>query len=345
MWRADAAHGPRGERGRASMSLRAGASPLLAVVVCAALLALPARAQDAAFAGWLEQVREEALARGVRAETLARAFADVRLLPRVIELDRHQPEFTLTFEQYLQRMAPDSRVREGREKLARNRTLLRRVTREYDVQARFLVALWGIESGFGRHTGGFPVIPALATLAFDGRRSAFFRDELLDALSIVDEGHITPERMSGSWAGAMGQNQFMPSSFVRYAVDFDGDGRRDIWSSRADVLASAANYLARSGWHGDQTWGREVRLPRGFDVSLAGLETRKRLGAWQRLGVRKADGGDLPGRQLEASLVLPAGQGGSAYLVYDNFSTILKWNRSTFFALTVGLLADRIGGN
>ena len=318
----------------------------VAACVTASIAGLAAAAGDGdpGFTSWLAGLREEALGRGIRAETLDKAFADVKPIARVVELDRRQPEFTLGFQEYLDRVVPDSRVERGRRNLKGNRALLDKVARKYGVQPRFIVALWGIETDFGRHAGAFYVIEALATLAYDGRRSAFFRKQLLDALTILDEGHIAPAEMMGSWAGAMGQNQFMPSSFVSFAVDFDGDGRRDIWSTKADVFASAANYLARSGWRGDQTWGRQVRLPEGFDVDLAGLEVRKRLGAWQRLGVRRADGSDLPTRQLAASLILPGRGAEPAYLVYDNYSTILKWNRSTFFAIAVGSLADRIAG-
>ena len=240
-------------------------------------------------------------------------------------------------------MGPRARVEKGRQRLRENRALLVEIGRKYGVQPRFLVAFWGIETDFGRHTGGFRVIPALATLAYDGRRSAYFRRELLNALEILDQGHIALSDMVGSWAGAMGQSQFMPSSFVTFAVDYDGDGRKDIWNTKADVFASAANYLSRVGWKGDQTWGRPVRLPKGFDTGLASLKIRKRLSAWQRLGVRRADGGDLPKRDLMASVVLAEGPGGPAYVVYDNYHAILKWNRSTFFALAVGSLAEQIG--
>jgi membrane-bound lytic murein transglycosylase B len=320
---------------------------LIAAVLVAWFIASPlatARAQQQDFAAWLEGLRAEAQERGIRAETLDRAFEGVAPIPRVIELDRSQPEFTLTFQEYLDRIVPGSRVRKARARLDENRALLERVAAQFKVQPRFIVALWGIETDFGWLGGSFPVIASLATLAYDGRRSAFFRKELLDALRILDEGHITPERMKGSWAGAMGQNQFMPSSFVGYAVDFDGDGRRDIWNTKADVFASAANYLASQGWRDDRTWGRRVRLPEGFDFAAAGPKERKRLGAWQKLGVRRADGGDLPTRQLLASLVLPEGEGGPAYLVYSNYETILKWNRSNFFAIAVGSLADGIAG-
>lgn len=308
-------------------------------------LALPAAAAESgAFEAWLAALRTEASGRGISAPVLDAALAEVEPIPRVLELDRKQPEFTLSFEEYLERVVPDRRARQGRRLLTQHRDLLKSVADRYHVQPRFIVALWGVETDFGRLTGGFPVVGALATLAWEGRRRAFFRGELLDALQILEEGHVTPAAMQGSWAGAMGQPQFMPSSFRRFAEDFDGDGRRDIWGTRADVFASAANYLARSGWRDDQTWGREVRLPRGFDRSLLGLETEKRLSEWQALGVRRADGRDLPARDLPASLVQPGGDSGPVYAVYDNYRVLMRWNRSTYFATAVGVLSDRIGG-
>ena len=298
--------------------------------------------QTLAFAPWLKELRVEAASRGVQASTIKGALDGVKLIPRVIELDRKQPEFTLTFRQYMDRVVPASRVKKGRQRLRENRTLLEKISRKYGVQPRFIVAFWGIETDFGHHTGGFSVIPALVTLAYDGRRGAYFRGELLHALDILDKNHIELKNMVGSWAGAMGQTQFMPSSFVAYAVDYDGDGRKDIWNSRADALASGANYLARQGWKGDQTWGRPVTLPDNFDTGLADLGVRKPLSAWRRMGVRAAAGGDLAGRELTASVVLPEGRDGPAYLIYNNYLTILKWNRSTFFALAVGFLADQL---
>ena len=308
-----------------------------------ALWAFTASASEP-FAAWLAGVRAEALSTGIRADTLDAALAGIAPIPRVIELDRDQPEFRLTFAEYLDRVVTGPRIARARARLVENRTLLTAAARKYRVQPRFIVALWGIESDFGRLTGGFSVIGALATLAHDGRRSAYFRSELLHALRILDEGHVTPEDMTGSWAGAMGQGQFMPSTFVNFAVDGDGDGRRDIWDTRADVFASMANYLGQLDWHDDATWGREVRLPHGFDLTLAGGDTIKRLGAWQTLGVRRADGSDLPARQLRAGLVMPNGESGPAFLVYDNFRALLGWNRSNFFALAVGHLADHIAG-
>ncbi|MEE9299803.1 MAG: lytic murein transglycosylase [Alphaproteobacteria bacterium] len=317
-----------------------------------ALLLLPLLAFAAAdvaaepeFEVWLEGVRAEALTNGVRRETVEAALAELAPIPRVIELDRRQPEGVLSYDQYMTRVIPDSRVQRGRELLAQHRPLLEEVASRYGVPAPYMVALWGIETGFGRHTGGFSVIAALATLAHDGRRSDFFRKELMNALRILDEGHIALDDMVGSWAGAMGQCQFMPSSFVNFAVDHDGDGHKDIWSTQADVFASTANYLANSGWQADRDWGFEVRIPDGLDPALVGTGVMKGLAEWQALGVRRYDGSDLPNHGADAQLIMPEDVAGPAFLVHDNFETILKWNRSTFFALAVGQLADRIGAD
>ncbi len=328
------------------MSCRSRLRRLATVALPLALLLgwSPARGNEVDFATWLGGVRKEALANGIRPATLDRALTGLQPIARVLELDQRQPEHVLDFADYLRRVVNDDRIATARRRLAENRAVLREIGAKYGVQPSFIVALWGIESDFGRLTGGFPVIGALATLAYDGRRSAFFRGELLDALKIVDEGDITPEAMRGSWAGAMGQSQFMPSSFLAYAVDYRGAGRRDIWTNREDVFASIANYLSRVGWHADETWGRPVQLPPGFDRALAGIETRKSLAAWARLGIRRRDGGRLPARALDASLILPGGPDGPAFLVYDNFRTILKWNSSLFFATAVGHLADSMEG-
>ena len=308
-----------------------------------AALSVPARA-DPGFDAWLEGVRQEARERGLKEATIESALSDISPIKRVVELDRRQPEFKLTLDSYLSRVVSKARIEKGRARLAEHGTLLKEVSAKYKVQPRFIVALWGIETDFGRYLGGFPVIPALASLAYDGRRSAYFRKELFNALTVIDRGHIGAKDMMGSWAGAMGQNQFMPSSFLRYAVDYDGDGRRDIWGTHADIFASSANYLSKVGWRGDQTWGRKVRLPNGFDRALIGLKVRKGLRDWQRLGVRRPDGRDLPARNLRSSILLPGGADGSAYVVYDNFRAILRWNRSNLFATAVGSLADRIAG-
>lgn len=338
---------------------------LVAVIAALASVGLGAGGADATateidFATWLKGVYAEGVERGISRATLDAALTGLAPIARVIKHDRHQPEFTMTLKKYLANVVPPSRVEKGRRKFSEHRDLLRQVGARFGVQPRFIVALWGIESGFGRHRGGYSVVAALATLAHDGRRSAYFRKELFNALMILDQGHIAVGEMTGSWAGAMGQSQFMPSSFLNFAVDFNGDGKRDIWNTEADVFASAANYLKRSGWRDDQTWGREVKLPRGFDAAgdglmpskrpkgcraLKHLTVRKPLSEWQRMGVRRADGGALPRRDLAASLVLPDGPGGGAFLVYDNFRATLKWNCSIHFATAVGLLADRIKGS
>ena len=295
---------------------------------------------------WLVELRQDARKEGISEATLDAALDGVQLIPRVIELDRKQPEFTLTFAQYLERVVPASRQKRARARYDTHRELLAEIGDKYGVQPRFIVALWGIETDFGRVLGGFDVIPALVSLSYDGRRSAFFRKELIAALKIIDEGHVTADNMKGSWAGAMGQSQFMPTSFRRFAEDYNGDGRRDIWSTQADVFASAANYLKRSGWRNDITWGREVRLPQtgiaspGQAMKLHDDKTWKPLPEWAQLGLLNVGGDALPTRAIRARLVLPDGADGRAYLVYDNFEAILKWNRSNYFAIAVGTLSD-----
>ncbi|MEE8499670.1 MAG: lytic murein transglycosylase [Kiloniellales bacterium] len=318
---------------------------LAAALVCLFLApALGARAQDTAFDAWLDGVRREAAAAGISQATIAAALTGLAPIERVLELDRRQPEFTRTFWSYLDRAVTRDRIARGQALVAQHAELLRRVRRRYNVQPGYLVAFWGLESDFGKHTGGFSVIAALATLAFDARRGAFFRAQLLDALRILDQGHIGAAEMAGSWAGAMGQLQFIPSTFVSYAVDFDGDGRRNIWTDLPDVFASAANYLSSIGWRGDEIWGREVRLPADFDWELASLSLRKPLEEWRRLGIRRADGGALPVADISGAIVAPGGHKGPAFLVYGNFNKILNWNRSLLYAIAVGHLADRIAG-
>lgn len=296
------------------------------------------------FEQWLEEMKAEALSRGISRTTVDEALGMIEPIPRVIELDRSQPEFTLTFREYIAQVGSDERIAKGKERLAKYRSLLNSVSAEYGVPPQMIVALWGIETDFGRLTGGFQVVPALATLAHDGRRSNFFRKELMNALTIIDQGHVRAADMMGSWAGAMGQCQFMPSSFLRAAVDANGDGRKDIWKTQADIFASAANLLRRNGWERGRTWGRPVSLPANFDQTLVGLDTQMRLAEWQRLGVRRFDGRDLPRVDIDASVIMPEGAGGPAFIVYNNFRAILKWNRSDYFALTAGYLADRING-
>lgn len=334
-----------------------------AVVVIIGLALLPAVWQSGAQAGegvdavmaddslseegfrdWLDALREEARGRGISDATLEASFRDVSPVVRVIELDRRQPEFTRTFWDYLHRSVNDARINRGREMLAAHRELLGEIHSQYGVPPRYLIALWGLETNYGSHTGGFRVIDALATLAYDPRRADFFRSELFNALQIVDDGHIAPDAMMGSWAGAMGQMQFMPSTFNGYAVDYTGNGRKDIWGSLPDAFASGANYLSGAGWRPGERWGREVRLPEDFDMELADMNTRKPIAAWSALGVRRANGADLPQADMEGAIVLPQGHEGPAFLVYENFRAIMRWNRSVNYAISVGYLADRIAG-
>jgi membrane-bound lytic murein transglycosylase B len=304
--------------------------------------------EQESFERWLQGLRQEAQARGVTAATFDRAFAGVEPIARVVELDRRQPEFTLSFERYLQNAVTETRVARGRALLETHADLLARVQRKYGVQPRFLVAFWGLETNYGQTFGNFPAIAALATLAYDGRRGDFFRGELLSALDILESGDIEVARMEGSWAGALGHLQFMPTTFAVHAVDGDGDGRRDIWGSLPDVFASAANYLSALGWSDQETWGREVRLPSDFDWTLASIETmpetNKPLAAWSSIGVRRANGRPLPQAEMSGAIVLPAGHAGPAFLVYPNYRRILRWNRSIFYAIAVGHLADRLVG-
>ncbi len=315
-------------------------------LLSAPLLALPAfasvraKAAEESFPAFIAAVKREAIARGLKASTVERALAQTRFLPHVIELDRHQPEEVLSFEQYLEKVVTPERENAAQRHLDGNWDLLYGIARRYRVAERVIVALWGIESDFGAIMGDYPVPSAIATLAFDGRRGVYFRGELIAVLRILNERDIAFPEMIGSWAGAMGQCQFMPSTFLRYAVDYDGDGRRDIWGDRADVLASIANYLSRLGWREDESWGEEVSLPKGFDTKLAGLAKRHPVAEWRRLGVETLDARPLRRRTDKASLILPGGNAGPALLVYDNFRTIMRWNNSTYFAAAVGFLAD-----
>jgi lytic murein transglycosylase len=267
----------------------------------------------------------------------------VRLRPRIVELDRTQPEFTRTIWDYLDAATSPQRVARGRQKLLQFSTETDAASTRYGVPVNILMAVWGMESNYGSNYGDVPVIDALATLGFDGRRENWARNELLAALKILQRGDIDRDRMVGSWAGAMGQTQFMPSIYLAYAVDADGDGRRDIWGSMADVLASTANFLARSGWRAEEPWGVEVQLPAGFDPARADPTVRQASAQWSEAGVRSMDGAPLPGL-ADASILLPAGVRGPAFIVGQNFRAILRYNNSTSYALAVCLLAQRIGG-
>ena len=304
----------------------------------------PLIAQDQTFAEWREQLRAEAFSLGISEETLL-AIDDLEApLERVLELDDAQPEFMQTFTRYLSLRITPLQINRGQALLRQYAVLLEEVRQSYGVQPHYLVSFWAIESNYGRATGGFSVLQALATLAFDPRRAEFFRTELLTALKIIDDGHIAVDNMSGSWAGAMGQLQFLPSVFARYGIDGDNDGKIDIWNSLPDIFHSAANFLSQSGWRGDERWGREVLLPSNFDFSLTGTRTRKPLQEWNELGIIQMNGSPIPVANMQASVILPAGAGGPAFLTYANFRATMVYNPSTFYALTVGHLADRYTG-
>lgn len=296
------------------------------------------------FAECVVRLKDTALERGISSAVVDRDLAMVSYVERVIELDRKQPEFSESFATYFERRVTQDRIVRGRALLAEHRQLLNKISREFGVPPQYLVSFWGLETNFGGYFGKMPILDSLATLACDPRRSDYFTGELINALKIIDEGSITAQKMQGSWAGAMGHTQFMPSVFLRYALDYDGDGKRDLWGSLPDALASAANFLRGIGWKKEQRWGREVSLPENFPYEKAGLATSLSLQQWQSLGVRQTSGAKLPDEDMQASLLVPTGHEGPAFLVYDNFHVIMRWNRAEAYALAVGHLADRING-
>lgn len=336
-------------------------SAAAAFVVSSAVLfgsqAAPARLEDPrpSFDDFLAGVKRDAIARGIGEETVAQALDGLQPIEVVLERDRTQAEFTRTIDRYVLARVSRTVVRSARQRARTHAALLRRIEARYGVDHRIVVAIWGLESNFGRFSGVRPTVAVLATLAYDRRRSEFFRGELFAALSMLDRGDVEPERLRGSWAGAVGQPQFMPSTYLRYAVDFDGDGRRDIWASTADVFASIANYLNQHGWTTGERWGREVavtpgvaqrvvaRAPTRSGSCAATRELRGPLplATWHELGVTLPNGRRLPRASLDASLVTAGRQ---AYLVYRNYDTLLEYNCAQAYALSVGVLADRMGG-
>lgn len=300
---------------------------------------------EQSFDQWQTNFREQALASGIQATLFDRAFSGVTPDLAVLKADQSQPEFTRPVWEYLDGALSSQRQATGRVMLARHAALLQRIEARYGVDRHILVAIWGLESNFGSNMGDRSVIRSLATLAHQGRRSSFAQAQLLAALEILQRGDISVSGMTGSWAGAMGQTQFIPTTYNDYAVDFDGTGKRDIWNSEADALASAANYLKQSNWQAGANWGKEVRLADGFDYALADMSTRKSLSDWAELGVTDARGRSLDTRSNEkATLILPAGHRGPAFLIKNNFRSILRYNNSTSYALAIGLLSERFQG-
>ncbi len=310
-----------------------------ALLGAASLAAVPAAAQDS-FSAFVAGVKAEARRAGISEPTLTAAFAGVGPNQRVIELDRRQPESTMTWPEFRARIIPATRLSAARDAFQREQSLLARVEARYGVDQHIIVGIWGAETGFGAIRGNYRLVEALSTLAWEGRRGAYFRKELMNVLRILEAGDVTPAKALGSWAGAMGQPQFMPSSFLSYAVDFDGDGRRDIWESKPDVFGSIANYLAKSGWRAGEPWGQPIRVPAGFNAAGAGRDNKRPLGEWTRQGVTRDDGRPFSRADVMGGVLLPGGLGGDAFMVYANFNAIRRYNPSDFYALTVGLLAD-----
>lgn len=338
---------------------------LVNVMIAAVLVILPATAQevdnaddDAAFSAWLAGFRTEAQSRGISEATLDLVLPDITQQRQVVQADRSQAEFVNTYARYLERVSTN-RIEAGKNLMAEHGAMIREVSAQYGVQHRFVVAILGLESNYGTFPITQPLFSVIATLAYDGRRGEMFRNELFAALEIVDKGYATPDMMKSSWAGALGIAQFTPSSFLRLAVDHDGDGKIDLWNMGPDVIASVANYLKSTGWRDDQTWGREVSLPPGGEQSLPAPQSAgmtpdatcrsyrttgawRPLSDWQQLGVRRADGSNLPTRDLPAALLIGDEGDDKGYLVYRNFCSIMRYNPAFRYALSVSLLADAI---
>ena len=291
-------------------------------------------------------VRLQQLARnaGVSENTTVDILGQVKLLPKILSYDRNQPEFVQTFTDYFSKRVTNWRVNKGREKLAEHRDFLSQLTQQYGVPAHYLIAFWGLETNFGGIKGKTPTIPALTTLACDKRRSAYFSAELIQALLLLERENLNYKDMIGSWAGAMGHTQFMPTSYMKYARDGDADGKVDLWNNELDALASAAHFLQNLGWQTGFKWGREVLLPKDFNYQLAGKSYPQTLSFWSQQNVTQVSGKTLGDSDLKAALLVPAGHTGSAFMVYPNFDVILRWNNSEYYGIAVGHLADRIDG-
>ncbi|NQZ89124.1 MAG: lytic murein transglycosylase [Colwellia sp.] len=333
------------------------------LITCALLLSPISSVQaakkelsEAGYEKYVVTLKSEALTRGYDDEFVKRAFSKIKFHARAVKADRSQPENVETLDTYLPKRVPDWKVKKARAMYKKHLPLLTEIGKKYSVQPRFIVALWGLETNFGKIMGNYNVISALTTLAYEGRREVFFKKQLWAALNIIQQGHISVENMKGSWAGAMGQNQFMPTSFIAYAVDGDGDGKKDIWGNSADVFSSMANYLNKEGWNDELTWGRQVKLPVDFDMSLAIPKNtgsrknwlkawaikEKTLVQWQNLGIRRVDGTNLPKVDVKAALIFPDDENGRVYLAYNNYKSLMHWNLSYYFVSSVGHLSDRI---
>ena len=300
--------------------------------------------EQESFPQCIERLQQQALAAGVSETTSNNILANLKAMPKLLSYDRNQPEFVQTFTGYFSKRVTDWRMNKGREKLAEHKDFLAELTQKYGVPAHYLIAFWGLETNFGGIKGKIPTLRALTTLACDQRRSEYFSAELVQALLLLERENLEPEKMIGSWAGAMGHTQFMPTAYLKYAKDGDGDGKVDLWNSEKDGLASAAHFLQNLGWKTGFRWGREVRLPDNFDYQLAGKSHPQPLSFWTEKNVTKVSGKTLGDSDLTAALLVPAGHTGSAFMVYPNFDVILRWNNSEYYGIAVGHLADRISG-
>lgn len=310
-------------------------------LLCATMLALPAHARE--FSVWLVDVQAQAVNRGVSPAVASDALSDLELDPRVIKLDRKQPENKITLSKYLSNTISDRRITTGRAMMEEYRDVLARISAQYGVQPEYIVALWGIESDYGSYQGNFSVVRSLATLAYEGRRRDFFTSELISALRILEKEGMSSGDLTGSWAGAMGNCQFMPSTFEKFAADGDGDGHRDIWSSVPDTLASIANYLHSLGWKDDRGWGAKAEVPEGFGEKYISMNHMKTAGEWKALGARWDDNGAIRSDGTPLSAIYAGKPDEGVYLITSNYKAILQWNRSRYFATAVGTLADAIG--
>lgn len=314
-------------------------------------------ADKPSFESYVENLKAEALDKGFEKTFVDEHLSNLTYLKRAVKADKNQPEFKETLDTYLPKRVPEWKVKRARAAYKDNLPLLKEISKKFGVQPRFIVSLWALETNFGRIQGKMPIIDSIATLSYDGRREAFFKKQLFASLKILEQGHIAKDKFVGSWAGAMGQCQFIPTSFLAYAADGDGDGRKDIWNNRADVFASIANYLRSEGWSDKGTWGRQVQLPEGFDKKLLmpkGSKGRSHwlrnwksverpLSEWRELGVTRMDGRTLPDVDITGILITPDDANGRVYLAYDNYKSLMHWNRSYYFVTSVGYLADRIG--
>ena len=292
------------------------------------------------FDKWLEDFKREAITKGISQSTLE-VLKDAKPIKKTIKLDRNQPEFKLTFEDYKKRIVSDYRINKAKKEFIKNKDLLNKISKKYNVQSRYIISLWAIESNFGNNMGNFNLFHTLASLAYDGRRSKYFRSELISALEIIENEMVDFHNIKSGWAGALGQCQFMPSSYLKYAVDENKDGKIDIWNTKEDVFGSIANYLSKNGWKGNLIWGRSVSTKKVKNILNYNMKNKK-INDWSKIGVKKIDGANLPLVNINAKLLIVDKMSKNSFLVYNNFETLLKWNRSNYFALSVGLLSDKI---